>query len=91
MCRYLKGGCKEEGVRPFLVMPSNRTEVTYTNQNREVHFECQEIHFSLSKTEHWHRFPMDTAETPSLETFINCLNVVLGNLLKWPYLNKVTR
>lgn len=30
-------------------------------------------------TEHWHRFPKEGVEPPSLEIFKSCLDIVLGN------------
>jgi len=31
-------------------------------------------------TEHWHKLPTEAVESPSLEIFISCLDMVLGNL-----------
>ncbi|KFP53723.1 hypothetical protein N323_12120, partial [Cathartes aura] len=35
--------------------------------------------FTGGVTEHWHRLPREAVESPSLEIFKNCLDMVLGN------------
>ncbi|KFQ83609.1 hypothetical protein N337_12771, partial [Phoenicopterus ruber ruber] len=36
--------------------------------------------FTVMVTEHWHRLPREVVESPSLEIFKSCLDMVLGNL-----------
>jgi len=36
----------------------------------------------MSMTKHWHRFPGGVVESPYLEIFRRCLDMVLGNWLQ---------
>ena len=37
--------------------------------------------FTVRVTEHWHRLPREVVESPSLEIFKRCMDMVPGNLI----------
>lgn len=53
-------------------------ETMIINWNLEVLTECEENHFHRRTIKHWYR---EAAETPSLEVFKICLEIVLSNLV----------
>ncbi|PKU41209.1 hypothetical protein llap_8494 [Limosa lapponica baueri] len=81
-CQYLRGGCQEDGVRLFSVVPSDRIGVNgHKLGQKKFHLNTQKNFFPVRVAEPWDRLPREVVESPSLETFKPHLDVFLCNLL----------
>ncbi|GAB0183304.1 hypothetical protein GRJ2_000795700 [Grus japonensis] len=80
--KYLKGRCQEDETRLLSVVPSDRTRGNgHKRKHRKFCLNMRKNFFTLRVTEHWKRLPREVVESPSLEIFKTCLDMILCNLL----------
>jgi len=80
--KYLKGECQDDGAKVFSVVPSDRTRGNgHKVKHRKFRLSMRKDFFILRVTEHWNRLPRQSVDSPSLEIFKTCLDMVLCSLL----------
>jgi len=80
--KYLQGGCQEDGVRLYSVVPSDRTRGNgHKVEQRKFCLNMRKNFFTLRVTEPWNRLPREAMESPSLEILKPHLDAVLCSLL----------
>ena len=78
----LRGGCREDRARLFSVVPSDRTRGNgHKLIRRRFTLNISKHLVTVSVNESWPRLPTEVVESPSLEMFNSCLDVVLGNVI----------
>jgi len=80
--KHLKGGCQEDGVKLFSVVPSNQTRGNgHKLKHKKFRLNMRKNFVPLRVMEHWNKLPTGAVESPSLEIFETRLDKVLCSLL----------
>jgi len=82
LTKYLKGGCQEDGAKPFSVVPSDRTRGNgHKLKNRKFHLSIRKNLFTLRVMEDWNRLPSEVVDFLFVEIFKTRPDKVLCSLL----------
>ncbi|KFW69695.1 hypothetical protein AS28_02364, partial [Pygoscelis adeliae] len=79
--QYLKGAYKKDGGKPFSRACCDRTRGNgFKLKGGRFSLDIRKKFFTLRVVKHWHRFPREVVDAPSLETFKVRLDGALSNL-----------
>ena len=80
--QYLKGAYRKAGEGLFVRECSERTRSNgFKLKEGRFRLDIQKKFFTQKVVEHWHRFPREVMDAPSVEVFKVRLDGALGNLI----------
>ncbi|KFP89853.1 hypothetical protein N311_10772, partial [Apaloderma vittatum] len=81
-CQYLKGAYRKAVERLFTRPCSNRMRGNgFKLEQGRFRLDVRKTFFTMRVVKHWHKFPREMVEAPSLETFKIRLDGALSNLI----------